>query len=90
MIIYLNYTFFVPDKRLQRVFVRPSHLYTRSFLSQLRTVPLYTSAVTTRHGTLSAEPWPPLVPRLRHQTGPMTPPRSQRASETSHPDFLQP
>jgi hypothetical protein len=55
---------------LQRVFVRPSHLYTRRFLSQLRTVPLYMSVVATCHGTFSAEPRPPLASRLRHQTGP--------------------
>jgi hypothetical protein len=39
----------------------------RRFLSQLRTVPLYTSAVATCHGTLWAEPRPPLASRLRRR-----------------------
>jgi hypothetical protein len=107
MIIYLNYTFSVPDKRLytlykghnsnsprraglQCVFARPSHLYTRRILSLLRTVPLYTSAVATCHGTLSTEPKATVHAAPLAPNRPMTLPRSQSAPETPRTDRLQP
>jgi hypothetical protein len=45
-----------PRTSLQRVFVRPSRLYTRRFLSLLRTAPLYTSDVLTCHDAPLTEP----------------------------------
>jgi hypothetical protein len=55
---------------LQRVFVRPSHLYTWHLLSLLRTAPLYTSDALTFHGAPLTEPKLLLAPHLRRRTSP--------------------
>jgi hypothetical protein len=68
MIIYPNNS--PPRTGLQRVFVRPNHLYTRRLLSLLRTVPLYTSGAATCYGAPSTEPRLPFAPHLRRRTSP--------------------
>jgi hypothetical protein len=65
---------------LQRVFVRPKHLYTRRPLFLPRTVPLYTFAAATYHG----------APHLRRRNNPRSCFGRVGFSGTSRPDRLHP
>jgi hypothetical protein len=60
----------LPRTGLQRVFVRPSRLYTRCLLSLLRTTPRYTSDALMCHGAPLTEPRLPPASHLRRRNSP--------------------